>query len=294
VAITQVNLGDVTRRMGEYGLARKFLGAAAATFRAYGRQDGLFHALHNLAGVEIDAGEWLDAETRLWALLARPSALPVVAGQALEGARARALVLTDLACLCLRRGDAGQARSYAGQAAELWREVGHGPNLHVARALLASAGYLDLDDWLELAEAGEAGLAGSENPHHMAWLFWHRGLCAAGHPARARQAIRLGVESLLEQVTRLSDTRHRRCFLTTWLASETLQAWRTAVMEEAGNGPEAAWTGIRLWQAGLGDLAQAFLDYTLDEIEAGRYVPAEADMDTFETAYIDIYTGEKL
>jgi hypothetical protein len=46
-------------------LARKFLSPAAATFRAYGRQDGLFHALHNLARVEIDAGEWADTERRL-------------------------------------------------------------------------------------------------------------------------------------------------------------------------------------------------------------------------------------
>jgi hypothetical protein len=176
---------------------------------------------------------------------------------------------------------------------DLWRELGHRPNLHVARALLASSGYLDLDAWLELAEAGEEGLAGSENPHHMAWLFWHQGLRAAGHPAQARRAIRLGVESLLEQASRLSATRHRRCFLATWLAGETLKAWRAAILNEEGNGQEAAWTGLELWRAGLADLAPAFLDYALDEIEAGRYTPSDADMDTFEAAYIDIYRGER-
>jgi tetratricopeptide (TPR) repeat protein len=295
-AIVQVNLGDVARHIGEYGLARKHLRAAASAFRAYGRADGLFHALHNLAGVEIDCGEWLDAETRLWALLSDPSASSEPAqslpkGQALEDDRTRAMVLADLAYLCLRRGDAQAAREHAGQAAELWRELGNRPNLSVAQALLADAGWLDMDAWLEQAR-DEKALIGAEAPPHMAWLLWHRGLRSAGYATQARQAIRLGVGALFDQVKRLIHIRHRRCFLETWLAAETLRAWDVAVLGAPGNGAEAVWSGLELWRLELGDLAVRYLDYALDEIEAGRYEPSGADMDAIEAAYTDIYGGE--
>jgi tetratricopeptide (TPR) repeat protein len=279
-AITQVNLGDVARRIGEYGLARKYLQAAAETFQAYGRRDGRFHALHNLAGVLIDSGELSDAETRLWALLSD-----------LEDGRARALVLSDLAYLCLRREDIQGARTHAGQAMELWQELGNRPNLCITQALLAAARYVDMDAWLELARDGEE-LIGAENPPHMAWLFWHTGLKSAGHEDQARVAIRRGVGALFDQAGRLADPRHRSSFISTWLASEMLRDWGAAVLNREGNGEDAVWSGLALWRLDLADQAQQLLDYALDEIAAGRCEPTGDEMDAVEAAYLDIYAVE--
>ncbi len=277
VAITQVNLGDAARRMGDYGLARKYLQAAATTFEVYGRRDGRFHALHNLAGVEIDCGEWTQAETRLWALLAD-----------LEDGRERAMVLADLAYLCLLQGDLSGARRHAGQAVELWQAVGNHPNLQIARALLAGAGDPDVEAWRELAADGRAGLAGAENPPTMAWLFWYRAFAAAGLEAETHLAIRRGAEALLDQVERMDGERHRRRLVATPLASLVLAAWQADVLDRPGYGADAGWAGVKLWKLGLADLARPYLDYCLVEIEAERYVPADDEMGAIETAYVSV------
>jgi hypothetical protein len=209
----------------------------------------------------------------------------------LEDGRERAMVLADLAYLCLLQGDLSGARRHAGQAVELWQAVGNRPNLQIARALLAGAGAPDMEAWRELAADGRAGLAGAENPPTMAWLFWYRAFAVQGLEAETHLAIRRGAESLLDQVERMDGERHRRRLVATPLASLVLTAWQADVLDRPGYGADAAWTGIRLWELGLADLARPYLDYSLAEIEAERYVPAGDEMGAIETAYVSVLEG---
>ncbi len=279
-AITHVNLGDAARRTGNFGLARKHARAAIVAARAHGRQDIVFHARHNLAGVRLDSGELERAEETLKALLADT-----------EAGREMALLLTDLAHLYLCRDDARQAGQMAEQAARLWKEDGNRPNYHVAAALRAAAGgEPDLEAWRELVSTG---LSGSENPAYMAWYWWYRGMGVARKEGSARLSLRRGMESLLAQAGLLTNMQHRRTFMTAVpLAGELLDAWQQAVLDEAGHGRDAAFSGLELWQLRLNELARDSLDYVLDEIEAGRFDPEEAEMERLERAYMEVYELE--
>lgn len=279
IAITQVNLGDAARRIGEYGMARKHLNAAAVTFEAYGRHDGRFHAGHNLAGVQMDCGEFKDAEVRLQTLL----------DELQENGRSKAMVLTDMAQLSLKMQDKSLAKERARQAADLWDENGNQPNFYIATALLAEAGQPDLDSWTQLAE-DETILQGAENPPHLAWLCWYRALMGAGLEAEARLAIQRGIVSLLDQAHKLTNLRHRQSFLhVAQLSVETLNTWRDAILTRPGGGQGAVWTGVELWRLGAKQQARLYLDYALEEIEAERYTPSPEEMDTFEEAYMDAF-----
>lgn len=279
IAITQVNLGDTTRRIGEYGMARKYLNAAITTFEAYGRHDGRFHARHNLAGVQLDCGEFKDAEVRLQALL----------HELQENGRSRAMVLTDLAYLSLKMQDPSAARDRARQAVDLWRENGNRPNFHIAAAVLAEAGQPDLESWAQLA-ADETLLVGAENPPHLGWLCWYRALVAGGYEAEARLAMRRGVASLLDQARKLTNMRHRQSFLhVAQLSLDILIAWRDSILTDPEGGQEAAWTGIELWRLDAKQQARFYLDYALEAIEAERYAPSAEEMDRFEEAYLDTF-----
>ncbi len=279
IAITQVNLGDAARRIGEYGMARKHLNAAVTTFEVYSRHDGRFHALHNLAGVQLDCGEFKDAEVRLLALL----------DELQENGRSRAMVLTDMAYLSLRIQDKSAARDRAWQAVDLWRESGNRPNFHIAAAILAEAGQPDPESWAQLA-ADETLLLGAENPPHLAWLCWYRALLAAGYEAEARLAIRRGVASLLDQARKLTNMRHRQNFLhVAQLSVDILTTWRESILTHPEGGQEAAWTGIELWRLDAKQQARFYLDYALEEIEAERYSPFAEEMDNLEEAYLDAF-----
>jgi len=277
-AIAHVNLGDTARRIGNFGLARKHLNLAADTFGTHGRDDGVFHARHNLAGVMLDCGELERAEETLKDLLA-----------ASEG-RDMALLLTDLAYLYLQRGDSAQAEAAAQEAAGLWRADDNRPNYHIAAALLAAAGgRADLEAWRDLINNG---LNGSENPPYMAWYWWYRAL-RGGSEDSAQLSLRRGVADLFEQAGRLTNMEHRRTFMSAPpLSGDLLQAWQTTVLGSEGNGRAAAWSGLELWQLRLNDLARLHLDYVLDEIEAGRFEPDEAELARIERAYVEIYELE--
>lgn len=279
IAITQVNLGDAARRIGEYGLARKHLTAAVITFEAYDRQDGRFHAIHNLAGVQMDCGELKDAHMRLQTLL----------DELHQEVRSRAMVLTDLAYLYLKLQDKLGAGELARRAIDLWSETGNEPNFHMATALLAEAGEIDLACWQHL-RADASLLIGAENPPHLAWMSWYRALQAAGHEGEAQFAIQQAVTTLLEQARKLTNMRHRQSFLhVAQLSVDTLTTWRQTLLTCSGGGQGAIWTGVELWRLGAKQQAQAYLDYALGEIEAERYSPSDEEMDTFEEAYVDVF-----
>jgi hypothetical protein len=72
------------------------------------------------------------------------------------------------------------------------------------------------------------------------------------------------------------------------LASLVLAAWQADVLGRLGYGADAGWTGVRLWQLGLADLARPYLDYSLAEIEAERYTPADDEMGDIEAAYVGV------
>jgi hypothetical protein len=283
-AITHVNLGDTARRIGNFGLARKHLNLAVDTFAAHGRDDGVFHARHNLAGVMLDCGEFERAEENLKELLATS-----------EG-RDMALLLTDLAYLYLRRGDTAQgedraqAEAAAQEAAGLWQADDNRPNYHIAAALLAAAGgKVDLDAWREMINNG---LSGSENPSYVAWYWWYRAFREDNEDS-AELSLRRGLGDLFEQAGRLTNMEHRRTFVSAPpLSGELLDAWQTTVLENEGNGRAATWSGLELWQLRLNDLAQLNLDYVLDEIEAGRFEPGEAELERIERAYVEIFELE--
>jgi tetratricopeptide (TPR) repeat protein len=279
IAITQVNLGDAARRIGEYGMARKHLNAAITTFEAYGRHDGRFHALHNLAGVQMDCGELKDAEVCFQTLLNKLQ----------ENGRSKAMVLTDMAYLSLKMQDKSTAQNRARRAVDLWGESGNQPNFHIATAILAEAGQPDLDSWALLA-VDETLLLGAENPPHLAWLCWYRALLARGYEAEARLAIRQGIASLLDQAHKLTNMRHRQSFLhVAQLSVDSLTTWRESILTHPGGGQGAAWTGIELWRLGAKQQARSYLDHALEEIEAERYAPSAEEMDILEEAYIDAF-----
>lgn len=277
LAITRVNLGDAARRIGDYGLARKHLHAAVLTFDAYGRKDGLIHALHNLAGVQLDCGETADAEKRYRALLAD-----------LEEGRTRAMVLTDLAYLQLTQGAKQEAALYAQQAAALWLKDGNQPNRHIALALLAAGGYADMESWQELVRNG---LEGSENPPYMAWLYWHKALKERGDRASSYMAIQRAVEDVFDKAARLTNVRHRHSFFEQVpLTLEVLETWTQEVLSQSGNGKDAAWSGENLWRLGGIDRARQLFNYVLDEIEAEQFLPTDEEMDTIERIYHNLYS----
>ncbi len=279
LAINGNNLGDAYRRIGEYGLARKHLQQALQIFEVAGREGGVFHTRHNLAGVLLDSSQVGQAEQMLQNLL-----------NGLEPGRRRAMVLTDLAYLYLRQEEPEQARTAAEEALELWRQDGNKPNSHIAAALLAASGQVEVEIfWRDLTQNG---VSGSENPPHMAWLYWYKAL-AECQPQSARISLRRGIEVLFEQAGQLTNMRHRHSFLgSVPLSVDLMEAWSDMVLGEAGHGRDAIWSAIQLWKLRLNGLATLFIEYVLDEIEAERYAPDAEDVDLIETIYTEVYSLE--
>lgn len=280
IAFTQSNLGDAARRIGEYGLARKHLAAAILTFDACHHREGAQKAIRYLANVQIDCGEFTEAEARLKALLSDFGD---------RQSRTKTLLLTDLAYLKLKTEDKLEALNVAKQVIRLWHDNGHTSNGHLATALLAEAGELNMAAWTKLT-GDPSILTGAESPLQLIWLCWHKGLRAVGDDNEAYHAIHFAATVMLEQAKRLTNLRHRRSFMTeAQLSVEIMRRWQKVILRQPGNGPDAAWFGLELWRLGAKHQARPFLDYSLEEIETGQYEPSTEEMNAIEQAYLDVF-----
>jgi tetratricopeptide (TPR) repeat protein len=279
IASAQSHLGNLARCLGEYGLARKYLETAIATFEAYQRNRDAIKALRHLANVQIECNEF-EAETRLRAILS---------GMDHPLCRTRALLLTDLAYLMIKMKNYPEAGQVARQAMDLWTNNGGHANCHFTAALLALTGEPVLSYWAELVK-DHSRLTGVAYPVYLIWLCWYKAFLRLGDEAAASLALKNAAYSLLEQASQLTNLRHRTSFMTAaHLSIEILTLWQETVLGGPDNCQVAIWTGLQLWRLGLHPQARPYLEYALGEIGLEEYHPSAEEMDNFVQAYHDVF-----